>query len=240
MAKQIFPNSAIMYFFHKEIINKNPEYDKRFIFTEDLSYDTLVSKFRGFSNHSNPESLFNNKLPIFGYTRPLFKRFEGLSMRNTVKVQLTKEDIDLFDSELKSYFYKSDKEIVDLTGALIQSEYKFIILHPDIDVIDQYEQAYINKLFLSDISYFKMDGSELGFGSNSLDLEFDVIWNDLEEIKINRDGVEYNGISGSCNIYGVILYSSGIPSYAIDKINLKVNELVSKNNLDNFSITILD
>lgn len=239
MSKQIFGNSAIYYFLHKEIILKNPEMSGRLIFADDLSFESLIKKYRNFSNAANKENLFNIKDPILGYTRTVFKRFEGFSQRNTFKLNLTTDEIDDFDLELKQHFLNNDqtgKSRIGITAAMVETEYRFVLMNSDIDIIDQYEQAYLNQLFLSNVESFSISGQEIGLGS-SFDLPFNIIWNDLDEIRTNVEGQSYAGLSGSCRIYGSILFSDDIPSYVIENINLRLVEASRNQVLESIEIT---
>jgi len=238
-ARQIFSNATILYFLHKEIIKRNPELNNRFVFVEDLSTDSLIKKYRSLDNIKDKEEFYKNKDPIFGFTRSVSKRFDELKFRNIFKITLGESDIDSFDQEFRDYFYNGQTENknirVNLTAAMIEFPYKFILLNSDIDVMDQYEQAYLNNVFLSDIETFAIDSKEIGLGP-SFNLPYSLIWEDLEELKINSEGMVYNALTGNCRIMGVLLYSDGLPSYIINKINLRIFEKTSLILLDQMSI----
>lgn len=239
MSKQIFGNSAITYFFHKELIRKNPELQNRLVFTEDLSFESLIKKYRNFSNAKDKESLFNIKDPVLGYTRSVFKRFEGFSHRNTFKLNLDVSDMSGFDQDIRDYFLNNDpsgKTRIGITAAMVETEYKFLLVNSDIDIIDQYEQAYLNELFLTNVETFEIDGSEVGLGP-SFNLPFSLIWNDLDEIAVVSEGMSYSGLSGSCRIFGSIIFSSDLPSYLIEKINLRLIEASRNQVLESIEIS---
>ena len=233
--KQVFNNPTVYYFFHKELVKRNPELNKRLIFCEDLNYEQLIRKYRGFANKDNAEEFYKSKLPIYGYTRSIFKRFQGYGQRNVFNVTLTPKDIQSLGVEFQEFFQVNPTTIISLQAAYVETEYKFILLNSDIDIIDQYEQAYLNKAFLSDIESFTLFGDEIGLGKD-FDLPYTLTWNDLEELKINLDGMAYNGISGSCMMSGLILFSNNIPQYMIEKINVNVWEKTQMVLLEHFSV----
>jgi len=239
--KQIFSNAAIFYFFNKTIVSHNPELSGRLLFIEDFSFDSLISKYRTFANKENAEAFYKSKESILGFTRNVFKKFEPLNYRNTFKLSLAYSDIQEFSPEFQKYFLGSNTNQessirINLNAAIVETDYKFILMNSDIDIIDQYEQAFSNRLFLSNISSFSLEGSEIGLGS-SFNLDYTLLWDDLEELKINQDGIAYNAISGGCKVTGALLYSNGLPAYIIEQINLKIFDLNSKLLLDSITIS---
>jgi len=222
-AKQIFSNNAILAFLNREIVNRNSELQKRLYYMEQEDVNTLIKKYRSYSE-VNPGDKFSKKLPILGYKRSAFKRDENLVQRNTVKVNTSTLDFTKMNVDLSTFFKPNDTQFVDLTSAITQMEYKFYLVGSDLDMVQQYEQAYISRMFLSNIHSFTLDGEQLGLG-DEMNLTYTIDWNDLEEFNINADGMQYTMISGSATIRGLVLFSSGVSSYLIEQINLRINDM---------------
>lgn len=233
--KQIFPSSAVYYFLKKEIVNNNPEFDKRFLMCESLDSDTLIKKYRSLENIPDKDNFFKSKLPIIGHTRNTFKRFEGYGQRNLFKVKLSYDDILEFTPEFRKFLNLKENSSLTLYTSLVEINFDFLVLCSDIDILEQYEQAYSNRLFLSNIKNFTFLGSELGLGS-SFNLNYNAIWNDLDDFQISLSGMAFNAFKGSSKLYGMLMFSNEIPQYIIKQINVEIWEKTSLTLVDSFVI----
>ncbi len=235
--KRVFPTAGVTYFFLKEILKSSPELTKRFLFCENLDYETLIKRYRGFENPDPKikESFFKSKLPIIGYNRPSFKRFEGYGQRNVFKTSFKANEILDYGDEFKNYFGIKENETITFQGSLVEGEYEFIVLNSDIDMLELYEQGYLNKVFMSNVNVFPIIGKDLGLGQN-FNLNYNVLWEDMEEFKINLDNMAWNGFRVSSKVTGMMLTSNTLPQYIIQRINVNIWEKTSLILLDHFSI----